>query len=1071
MKSHNNNHNHHHQQNTNQNDNIKVLVRVRPFQEREKNVQKCVQACDREQTIDLRGKTANAQGSFKFDYVRCEGALQREIFETIGKDVVEKFLEGFHGCVIAYGQTGAGKTFTMQGSNDYSHSNNDNNNNNEAANDDDDDINDGLIPRALRRIFQECERGRENGVEHEVECAYLEIYNEQLTDLFNERGCSGGDDMMMNDNDTNNNSNNNNDCFLQIREDPKNGTFVENLTKVQVNTAKETYDAFLRGSLRRRVGETEMNRNSSRSHSVFSITLKSTELHAEKKRTLHLVDLAGSERQKATEAAGARLKEASAINKSLSALGNVIKSLVDVANGRDRHVPFRDSKLTWLLKDALSGNAKCAVIACISPALINADETASTLKFASRAKLVKVRAQLNERKYNNNMSNTPFRNNNINSNNNSALESEVTRLRAMIDEIVSAPTASTSLSFLTAAVGGDDSTSLGGAGNFVDEENGDNDMKNNENRIAQQKSSKITEFVLNGMKRASALEKTIMETNRANLVWQRDAFAKQAQLEAKVGELSELVERLDQNVSSTQMVLKLREASLKKHGIDKDDVDKELVELRKIVSVPPEVVKLRMELASVNERAERAEAEATSRNVRGEFSQMVEELNRMRALYAEQSELAANALEQKLSFETQKIQLMEDLKTLEIKLEISELRAVDAEANQFRAENAKNEAERLMIESKKITQDALDEKVRVEATFAENKQVMEEMFQRLEDETQKRDEMESENVSLREAHETFMRDSNATMKETNALLEKVREVEKAEASTRTALEQRNEVVKEIENKLKTSEIIISNQADEIKNEKSKIQKSVDDAIANMRDEKSIEIEQIKKTSEHEKQKLSDDLNKMKIDMEKLREEVNDRVEAARSVAEEKLEDEMKYLREERTKVAEERLNLEASFTMKRVELEKTFEEKERAITSTCDSKVAAAKAAAGSEFKAAATLQLKVKELTRKLIELQQNQQVVATITEENNNTKQTTTPTHTPLKQQPSSLLLKSGVARRVPFQPLVQNEQEEEESLSVTGTVSVGEDYAHNHQSKKHRISSPRAESDHNNQEQQHY
>ena len=123
----------------------------------------------------------------------------------------------------------------------------------------------------MRRIFQECERGRENGVEHEVECAYLEIYNEQLTDLFNERGCSGGDDMMMNDNDTNNNSNNNNDCFLQIREDPKNGTFVENLTKVQVNTAKETYDAFLRGSLRRRVGETEMNRKSSRSHSVFSI--------------------------------------------------------------------------------------------------------------------------------------------------------------------------------------------------------------------------------------------------------------------------------------------------------------------------------------------------------------------------------------------------------------------------------------------------------------------------------------------------------------------------------------------------------------------------------------------------------------------------------------------------------------------------------------------------------------------------------------------------------------------------------------------------------------------------------
>ena len=191
-------------------------------------------------------------------------------------------------------------------------------------------------------------------------------------------------------------------------------------------------------------------------------------------------------------------------------------------------------------------------------------------------------------------------------------------------------------------------------------------------------SSKIAELVLNGMKRASALEKNILETNRANLVWQRDAVAKQAHLEWKVNDLNELVERLEQNISSTQMVLKLREASLKKHGIDKDDVDRELLELRIIVSVPPEVVKLRMELARVTEGLERAEAEASSSNTKGEYARMVEELNCMRAVNVEQSELASTALEQKLLFEKEKIALLENLREVESKVELAELRAVDA---------------------------------------------------------------------------------------------------------------------------------------------------------------------------------------------------------------------------------------------------------------------------------------------------------------------------------------------------------------------------------------------------------
>ena len=169
-----------------------------------------------------------------------------------------------------------------------------------------------------------------------------------------------------------------------------------------MTSAEETYDLFTRGSFNRRVGQTEMNRESSRSHAVFTVTLESRRRAfpgaALQKRnaTLHLVDLAGSERQKATEAGGARLKEASAINKSLSALGNVIKALVDVAEGKERHVPYRDSKLTYLLKDALGGRARCTLLACVSPAAGQMEETLSTLKFAQRAKMVKIKARANE---------------------------------------------------------------------------------------------------------------------------------------------------------------------------------------------------------------------------------------------------------------------------------------------------------------------------------------------------------------------------------------------------------------------------------------------------------------------------------------------------------------------------------------------------------------------------------------------------------------------------------------------------------------------------------------------------
>jgi len=987
-------------------DNIKVLVRVRPFDgcSQQQQQKKCVFADDDASVIDLKGKTNNAQGTFKFDFVRDEQATQESIFHTIGESVVEKFLEGFHGCVIAYGQTGAGKTYTMQGCGEEDAEEEEEEEEGKKKKMDDTV---GLIPRALRRIFEFTNKTTgEEDVTHEVTCAYLEIYNEQLTDLLSDGDGNSdgiGMDGMMVDDAGNTGAiptlGSVSGRELAIREDPKKGTFVENLTKVKVNSAKETYEAFLRGSMRRRVGETEMNRNSSRSHSVFSVTLTSTtrgRTTKEKKRTLHLVDLAGSERQKSTEAKGERLKEASAINKSLSALGNVIKSLVDLANGKERHVPFRDSKLTWLLKDALGGNAKCAVIACVSPALINADETASTLKFANRAKLVKVRAQVNERAFHNhvNFGSTPHKSNKDsrnNDNNNDAMNAEVTRLRAVIDEIVANTTTTTtttttsSSAFLAAALGDDATTK-------------DAQMEDEGENSNSTASSRIAELILNGMKRASALEKTILETNRANLVWQQDAVAKQALLESKMKNLNELVERLEQKISSTQMVLKLREASLKKHGIDKDDVDRELVELRKIVDVPPEVVKLRMELAQVTERLERAEAEASSANTKGEYAKMVEELNRMRAIHAEQSELASTALEQKLWFDKEKIALLENLREVENKVELAELRAVDAEANQFRAENAKNEAERAYIESQKITDDAVKEKIRVESTFAENKQVMEEMFARLEEETNKRDEIEAECKTLKETNQTAE----------DRMLEKSKEMMQ---------------------------------------EKSQMQKSMEEEITNARREMADEIEAMKvkleeekrlamESMEIEKETMSENLKRVELEAQTLREATDERIQSAENAAKEKLALERKVLEEEMERFAEERANLEASVSEKRANLEHAFEEKERRFMSTCEMKVAAAKAAAASEFKAAAALQLKVKELTRKIEEVNEGKNDSdAVVTASHINTTTASTPTPMKATTTTNTNILKSGGARRVlqPLNPLsTENEDDREDNYS---------------------------------------
>lgn len=237
----------------------------------------------------------------------------------------------------------------------------------------------GVIPNAINHIFEFVNATNDSGHEFLVRCSYLEIYNEELLDLLSDPR---------------------NPPKCEIKEDVTKGVFVKNLSDVIVRNEKEMMDLLERGQKSRHVASTLMNSESSRSHSIFTLVVEMSSkddtgkdhLRAGK---LNLVDLAGSERQKKTGASGAQLKEGSRINLSLSALGNVISALAD-AKGPKNHIPYRDSKLTRLLQDSLGGNTKTLMIAAISPADKNYDETLSTLRYANRAKNITNKPKINE---------------------------------------------------------------------------------------------------------------------------------------------------------------------------------------------------------------------------------------------------------------------------------------------------------------------------------------------------------------------------------------------------------------------------------------------------------------------------------------------------------------------------------------------------------------------------------------------------------------------------------------------------------------------------------------------------
>lgn len=322
--------------------------------------------------VEVKGKAAkgalDGPKTFAFDksywsFNRADPnyAGQENLFVDLGKPLLDNAFQGYNNCIFAYGQTGSGKSYSMMGYGQES----------------------GIIPKICQNMFERIGQMQQDAnLSCTVEVSYLEIYNERVRDLLNP-STKGN---------------------LRVREHPSTGPYVEDLAKLVVRSFSEIENLMDEGNKARTVAATNMNETSSRSHAVFTLTLTQkrhdtdTNMSGEKVAKISLVDLAGSERATSTGATGARLKEGAEINRSLSTLGRVIAALADRSTGKKKNVqvPYRDSVLTWLLKDSLGGNSLTAMIAAISPADINFEETLSTLRYADSAKRIKNHAVVNE---------------------------------------------------------------------------------------------------------------------------------------------------------------------------------------------------------------------------------------------------------------------------------------------------------------------------------------------------------------------------------------------------------------------------------------------------------------------------------------------------------------------------------------------------------------------------------------------------------------------------------------------------------------------------------------------------
>ncbi|XP_054644459.1 kinesin-like protein KIF1B isoform X14 [Dunckerocampus dactyliophorus] len=358
---------------------VKVAVRVRPFNSRETSKDsKCIIQMQGNTTTILNPKAPKEPAkTFSFDYSYWSHttpedpcfAAQNQVYNDIGKEMLQHAFEGYNVCIFAYGQTGAGKSYTMMGKQEEGQ--------------------EGIIPMLCEDLFEKInEDNNKEELSYSVEVSYMEIYCERVRDLLNPK----------------------NKGNLRVREHPLLGPYVEDLSKLAVTSYTDIADLMDAGNKARTVAATNMNETSSRSHAVFTIVFtqrkhdSETDLSTEKVSKISLVDLAGSERADSTGAKGTRLKEGANINKSLTTLGKVISALAEVDNCSSKSkkkkktdfIPYRDSVLTWLLRENLGGNSRTAMVAALSPADINYDETLSTLRYADRAKNIKCNAVINE---------------------------------------------------------------------------------------------------------------------------------------------------------------------------------------------------------------------------------------------------------------------------------------------------------------------------------------------------------------------------------------------------------------------------------------------------------------------------------------------------------------------------------------------------------------------------------------------------------------------------------------------------------------------------------------------------
>ncbi|XP_051778098.1 kinesin-like protein KIF1A isoform X19 [Erpetoichthys calabaricus] len=358
---------------------VKVAVRVRPFNSREISREcKCIIQMTGNTTTIVNPKQPKENKSFNFDYSYWSHtspedinyASQQQVYRDIGEEMLQHAFEGYNVCIFAYGQTGAGKSYTMMGKQEKDQQ--------------------GIIPLMCEDLFSRInDSNNDNCMSYSVEVSYMEIYCERVRDLLNPK----------------------NKGNLRVREHPLMGPYVEDLSKLAVTSYNDIQDLMDSGNKARTVAATNMNETSSRSHAVFNIIFTQKRYDAETDNTsekvskISLVDLAGSERADSTGAKGTRLKEGANINKSLTTLGKVISALAEVDSGPNKNkkkkkaenfIPYRDSVLTWLLRENLGGNSRTAMVAALSPADINYDETLSTLRYADRAKQIRCNAVINE---------------------------------------------------------------------------------------------------------------------------------------------------------------------------------------------------------------------------------------------------------------------------------------------------------------------------------------------------------------------------------------------------------------------------------------------------------------------------------------------------------------------------------------------------------------------------------------------------------------------------------------------------------------------------------------------------